>query len=267
MDEIDERNQRDEYDGDDEQPRTNGARRIAVCCPDCATDANYFAAALARHFARVDPDSTSARRPVVLIDGQPGTGGLDVVLDLEHRAGARWAALRGAGGDVDGVRLLAALPERDGVRVLSHGRGAGARLDGDVVLATGRALEANSSWRVSTVRPDVLPARGDHDLLVVLVRGTVCGLAATQQLMDGLAGATPAALVALETSGAARLTLHEVLGEPVVSASPLRWQLARGCAQDVLDGRWPGEGERTMTRLVQDVAIFASTRGRSLAWV
>lgn len=266
----------DEIDADffgipapDEQGGERGElRRIGVVCPDSAADAAYFACAVARCLARSrDGDRVAqGQGPVVLVDGQPGTGGLDVVLDLDREAGARWDALRGAGPDIDAQKLLAALPERDGVRVLSHGRGAPRVHERLVRSAVLEALAGEAAWSVVTLAPHEPAVPGECDVIVLLVRGTVCSMAAAQQYVDRLDGDLMPVLVTMEADSRARVALAESLDLEVVTSAPTRWRMGHRAADDVLAGRWPGEGERTMTRLVQDVVIYVRSRGRSLAW-
>lgn len=244
-----------------------GKQRIAVVCPDSAADAAYFAAALARHLARSHSEAAAdSREPIVLVDGQPGTGGLDVVLDLDTAGGARWAALRGAGGDIDAHKLLAALPERDGVRVLSHGRGAPKVPETFVRDAVVAALAHHAATTVVTLPPHEPLASDACDVVVLIVRGTVCSMAAAQQYVDQLDGSILPVLVTLEADSQARVALAEALDLPVVTSGPTRWRLGHHAADDVLAGRWPGEGERTMARLVLDVVIYIRSQGRSLSW-
>ena len=266
----------DEFDADffgppapDEVGSERGElRRIGVVCPDSAADAAYFACAVARHLARSRGTDRTAqdRSPVVLVDDQPGTGGLDVVLDLDREAGARWDALRGAGPDIDAQKLLAALPERDGVRVLSHGRGAPRVHDRLVRSAVLGALAGEAAWSVVTLAPHEPAEPTECDVIVLLVRGTVCSMAAAQQYVDKLDGELMPVLVTLEADARARVALGESLDLEVVTSGPTRWRLGHRAADDVLAGRWPGEDERTMTRLVQDVVIYVRSRGRSMAW-
>jgi len=59
---------------------------------------------------------------VLLVDGDPMAGGLDVLLGIEHVAGLRWPDLGTRDGPMTAHALADALPEVDGVRVLSCGR-------------------------------------------------------------------------------------------------------------------------------------------------
>ncbi len=69
--------------------------------------------------------SVRARRAgvsVVLVDGSPLGGGLDVTVGVEQDHGVRWPDLAGLVGAADGRALLARLPSADGLPVLSFDR-------------------------------------------------------------------------------------------------------------------------------------------------
>lgn len=67
--------------------------------------------------------ATAAGVGVVLVDGSPFGGGVDVLLGLEHEPGLRWRDLAAARGVLDGAALLGAMPAAEGCRVLSFDRG------------------------------------------------------------------------------------------------------------------------------------------------
>ena len=261
-------------DGDLEAPLVRG-RRIAVMCPDSSIDGACFGAALAGYLAKVAAGSGSSRPPVALVDGQPGTGGLDVLLDLETTPGARWPALRGAGSHIDGERLLAALPQRDGVAVLSH-TASPAVVDEESRRATHEALAHVAGDVVHCLAAHPLPRPGEFDVIVLLVRGTLASTAAAQHTVRALtelaldepggSGIAPVALVALETPVRTRSVLAESLGAPLVAAGPTRWRMSAHCPADLLAGRWPGQRETTMTRLVRDVSMFVARLEREPSW-
>jgi hypothetical protein len=106
--------------------------------------ASTFAALLARERARAGR--------AVLVD-LAGTGGLDVLLGVEQRAGVRWADLVGdASADVglddlgDALEDLAgALPRWRGVEVLSCGRDGGLPPAGAVAPLLGALADAGAS--------------------------------------------------------------------------------------------------------------------------
>lgn len=74
--------------------------------------ASTLAAALARH--RADAGASA-----VLVDLDPAGGGLDLMVGAEDAAGARWDELAGITGRVDGRVLVDALPQPNGLPVLS----------------------------------------------------------------------------------------------------------------------------------------------------
>lgn len=63
-----------------------------------------------------------AGRAVLLIDGDPLGGGLDVALGCEALPGARWSDLADGEGRLSAASLDAALPHPHGIAMLSHGR-------------------------------------------------------------------------------------------------------------------------------------------------
>jgi secretion/DNA translocation related CpaE-like protein len=123
----------------------------------------------------------------VLVDLDPGAGGLDVLLGVEDRPGLRWSHLQHVRGELDPRELHGALPVWDGVEVLSADP-AFDLPDDAVVGAVVRALAADDA----TVVVD-LPGRlvrtadrwavgsGDDDAAVLVtaqdVRGVAAGLA------------------------------------------------------------------------------------------
>ena len=111
------------------------AREVTVVGAAGGVGASTLAALLARRRA-----ADGAR--VVLVDLDPGRGGIEVLLGIEAQAGARWsdlAQVRGtlAGGDLDGL-----LPRWHGVDVLSTDRRDtavdGEALVGEMLLLTGQ---------------------------------------------------------------------------------------------------------------------------------
>ncbi|KQB87229.1 septum site-determining protein Ssd [Corynebacterium lowii] len=64
------------------------------------------------------------KQPTILIDAVPQSGGLDLLLGCEETPGARWPDVRLAEGNTAPEDVLAALPGRDRVSVLSASRSA-----------------------------------------------------------------------------------------------------------------------------------------------
>ncbi|GGK96723.1 septum site-determining protein Ssd [Mangrovihabitans endophyticus] len=75
-------------------------------------------------------------RRTLLVDADPLGGGLDLVLGWEDIEGLRWAALTEAGGRVDAPALLAALPHRGDLVLLSFDRDDELRIPAEAMAAT-----------------------------------------------------------------------------------------------------------------------------------
>jgi secretion/DNA translocation related CpaE-like protein len=86
---------------------------------------------------------TAARtgRRVLLVDGDPLGGGIDLVFGAEAERGLRWPDLHGTRGRLPAAALAEALPRAAGLAVLSWGRGDAPTVPADAVravLAAGR---------------------------------------------------------------------------------------------------------------------------------
>ncbi len=64
--------------------------------------------------------SAKLGRSTLLVDGQPGAGGLDLALGIEDRAGVRWHDLQEIRGTLNAEQLVAALPSQGKLSILSH---------------------------------------------------------------------------------------------------------------------------------------------------
>ncbi|MFC4335161.1 septum site-determining protein Ssd [Salininema proteolyticum] len=95
------------------QRRSDDARVTAVQGTHSHAGATTLAGLLA--LAR------SERGPVLLIDCDTPSGGIDHRLGLADSPGWRWNALLDAAGEMNPERLLQGLPGRGGLHVLSHG--------------------------------------------------------------------------------------------------------------------------------------------------
>src|SRR5699024_11706334 len=91
---------------------------IGVVAGHGGAGASSFAARLA---AAARPDG-----PVVLVDGDPLGGGLDLLVEHGGAAGVGWSALEGLGSQV-GTALREGLQVVDEVAVLAAGAGPGAQ--------------------------------------------------------------------------------------------------------------------------------------------
>lgn len=190
---------------------------------------------------------------VVLIDADPGSGGLDLLLAAEDEPGARWPDLRAVTGSLAPDALLRALPSVHGVHLLSAARDpdppGGSRPLGPVVEAA-RAGADVVLLDLPRGRPEVLDLLVPRcDRLLVVVTADVRGAASARALLPSLAATAAPQLVvrrrarggcdvdelaawigapvAAELDDDPRATARIDLGDPP-GASP-RSRLARTC--------------------------------------
>jgi secretion/DNA translocation related CpaE-like protein len=83
----------------------------------------------------------------LLIDADPWSGGIDLLLGNENEAGVRWPDLSLHGGRLNLAALRDALPRRDGVSVLSAGR-SGGDIDS---AALGAVIDAGNRGGVTVI--------------------------------------------------------------------------------------------------------------------
>jgi len=155
--------------------------------------------------------------PATLIDCDPVSGGLDVLLEIELRPGARWSGLRVDGGTLDPALLDSGLPHWHDVRVLAADVApqpeavtqviAAARALGPVVLDLPRAP--------GELRGAALAC---CELCVVVAAAEVPALAAARSVCAGLP-AIPVGVV-LRRGAVAIEDAGVLLGLPMLAAVP-----------------------------------------------
>jgi secretion/DNA translocation related CpaE-like protein len=163
---------------------------------------------------------------VLLVDGDPWGGGLDLVLGAERADGLRWPDLSGLRGRVAGDALLAALPEVRGVHVLASARDAPEAVPDEALVAVVEAARSVGCPVVvdqSRVGPPHASAvLADADLAVLVVPGRLRAATAARLLVD--APDSPwsgASLVAGRVPGGLdRDELATVVGRPVIAELP-----------------------------------------------
>jgi MinD-like ATPase involved in chromosome partitioning or flagellar assembly len=202
--------------------------------------ASSLATAVAVRASRADTE-------VVLLDGCPLGGGLDVVLGGEQESGVRWPDLYRLVGSADGRALLVRLPSVDGVRVLSFGR------DGSEPAAeVADAVIAGLVAECAVVVVDASVAGGTVAVAalavadrVLVVAGDGMGQLAALSVVSGLLAAG---------SGRVGVEMAVCLRGPSASAGPvarvveteLRWPVLcaleddRGLVADLVHGVAPG---------------------------
>ena len=245
------------------EPTSAGATVVAVIGGRGGAGATTLACALA---------VTAARREhrVVLIDGDPLGGGLDLVFGGERAEGLRWADLEGVRGRLPAESLAAELPHLSGVSVLSWGRPGGGSAEPatvapaamDAVLSAGRRAAdlvvvdlprcLDDTFRLVANESDValLVVPAEIRAAAAAARVAAALQASSSELRLIVRGPAPAGLPPVEVAIALSLPLsHHLRPEAGLDAdlergvppaqstrSPLR-QLCDGLIGDLLAGR------------------------------
>jgi secretion/DNA translocation related CpaE-like protein len=185
----------------------------------------------------------------LLVDADPLGGGADLILGWEDVAGLRWPALASTSGTVDPPALVAALPSRGDVAVLSCDRGQPGGLSQDAMAA---ALDAGRRGcdLVVTDLPRSLDAAAvlalraaDQVLLVVPAELRACVAAA--RVAATVAPHTEALRLVVRGPAPGRLRARHIarsLGLPVVGTLRAEHDLPRRLEQGTPpagDGRGP----------------------------
>jgi secretion/DNA translocation related CpaE-like protein len=189
---------------------------------------------------------------VLLVDGDPLGGGLDVLLGIEGVEGLRWPGASSQGRAVTARSLTDALPQVGNVWVLASGADAGDE------LAPAAGLLAAARRGFDLVVCDVerhLDALGSELLAlalltVVVVPEDVRSLAASRALVQRLRAQSSslAVVTAHRRPGLARQTIEDALGVPVLAQMRHDRRL-----QDALDhGVGPG-GSSALRRAARPV--------------
>jgi secretion/DNA translocation related CpaE-like protein len=159
----------------------------------------------------------------LLIDADPHGGGLDVLLGIEDRPGARWRELAGMARSPDPAALLRSLPGAEGVAVLSGGFGELYRPP-----AAAAAAVRDAARRMFAVVVVDLPRVFDPaaevwlaaaDLVVIVVVGTVRAVAAAATVTRSVADRGRRTALVVRDVGGSALSGDDVaagLGLPVV---------------------------------------------------
>lgn len=148
-----------------------------------------------------------------LIDLDAVGGGIDVRLGIEHLPGARWSGLRLGGGWLDPAQLAAGLPAWRGVRVLAAD---GAPAASTVAPVCAAAADLGTSvLDVPRVPCELRDAAIDAaDVVLVLARCTVAGLASARALLGTLDASVTGVVVRRGEVPLAEV--RTALGAPVV---------------------------------------------------
>ncbi len=210
------------------------ARVVGLVGAGGGAGASTLATALAVRSAR--------QRQTCLIDADPLSGGIELVLGSEHRDGLRWSDIAVTVGHVGSAAFRAALPEHRGVTVLSWARGASAPVEPTTMR---RILDAASrSFELIVLD---LPRRWDdaaaealhlcQHVLVVATADVRCA-AATAALLPSLerhAAGLHLVVRTAKTSAISPESMADSLRLPLAAVLPTR----RGVARSIADGLGP----------------------------
>ena len=195
------------------------ARVIGVVGGCGGVGASTTAAALAIH-------ARQAGRAVALVDADPLSGGLDLLLGAEGEVGLRWPELAETRGRIDPEALLGALPVSDGVPLLTW--------DDDVRDVPGAAFTSvvgALASRCDVVVVDLGRATSDAtdalvgfmSVVLLIVPARVRGVAAARRLLPRLASAGEGLQLAVRLPSPAGLDpvdVQSALGLPLLGEVP-----------------------------------------------
>jgi secretion/DNA translocation related CpaE-like protein len=204
----------------------------------------------------------------LLVDADPSSGGIDLLLGLEGEPGTRWPDLQNARGRIRAAELAGSLPSTQGVAVLSAGRmsadaptadvvstvlDAGERGFDLVVADVGRALHAASFAVVARSR-QVLLVTSNHV-------ASVAAAARLSRLLEPSAAAV-GVVVRLDGSGVSDEAIRSVLPLGILGRLPRSVGLA-GRADDGDPPSLRDAYGRACANVLDDLLAFIRPIGRS----
>jgi secretion/DNA translocation related CpaE-like protein len=203
----------------------HGRCTVGVVAGSGGAGATTFAAALATVAAR--------QAPSALLDLDPLGPGADRVVGLDGADGVRWDSLVATRGRLGSRSLRQALPERDGLAVLTWDVATRAVLDAASVREVLSAAQRGSD----VVVVDLPRALDDVtlevvtrcDLVLVVVAATIVGVASAAKLVAGLRTVTDRTGLVVRRGGGAAIASHQVasaLESPLVAELPHERRLA-----------------------------------------
>ncbi|MGO4445402.1 septum site-determining protein Ssd [Mycobacterium sp. 2YAF39] len=232
---------------------------VAVIAGRGGAGASIFAAALAQ--------TASDAGDALLIDADPWSGGIDLLLGIEADSGLRWPDLMLQGGRLNYTALRDALPRYRGVSVLSGGRG------GDIdATPLGAVVDAGSRGG-ATVVCDV-PRRStaaaetaleSADLVLVLAPADVRSCAAAEGVARWVSTVNPNAGVVVRgpaPGGLRPADVSEIVGLPLLASmrpqAGIAESLERGGLRLRRRSPLAGAARRVMSVLQQHPVVSAA---------
>lgn len=234
------------------------ARTLGVLGAHGGAGASVLAAVLARAAVR-------GGVATALVDLDPVSGGLDLLLALEHDPGLRWADLdAGAGPFLP--RLSLSLPDWRGVRVLSGDARGGRSPDDQVVAPALTALGQSHDLVVLDLpravlatadRPGPVVGLGPEVLLVTGCDVRSAAAAVTASRLVRSAGLTGHLVVRRGPASAARATeLAEQCGLPLAAVLGEERSLRAGLERGIAPGDTRGPLLAAARRLLEHLAVL-----------
>lgn len=170
-----------------------GGGLVAVVGARGGAGASCFAVALAR--SCTGPTSATGERRVLLVDADRLGGGLDLLIGWEDLPGIRWPDLVAEEGQIAADALLAALPGRDGLALLSGARATDGTHPGPAAMRAVLDAVRNSGDLAVVDCPRVDDAAADlaiaaADLVVVICPATTPAIAAAGPVIGRLRALT-----------------------------------------------------------------------------
>ncbi|KAA8724660.1 septum site-determining protein Ssd [Corynebacterium flavescens] len=239
-----------------EQSTQRGARSsparggcIAVAGTAGGVGTSTFAVALARTVGEA-----------LLVDADPRSGGLDLLLGIESVPGARWPELNFGDGNIDANDLKRALPATsDGIAVLSQARSTVAdsfQLKPAVVDGIIKAMHSDPGFIIVDCPVDAIPQDCHHTVLITAAE--VRSAAVAQQAVLRLSSSRiPYSLVLRhrQWSGLDREDVEKLVHCPVSAEVPTIKGLMRHVETSGLPTRLPG----ALTKAAE--AVLAEAEG------
>lgn len=154
----------------------------------------------------------------LLVDLDPGGGGLDLLLGVESDPGWRWSELGGARGDVG--TLDGRVPARDGVAVVSMPRTDARQPPPGAIAAVLQAAARDGTRVVVDAGRELHPALVESRVVLV-VAAQVRGLAAARARAEPLRATAAGLVLRRPRSGSVTAAVAEkALGLPVLAEVP-----------------------------------------------
>lgn len=214
--------------------------------------ASTVAVALARAAAAGSAGPASPAS-VVLVDGDPDGGGIDLLMGCEATSGLRWPDLARVRGRVGAAALRSALPACGGVAVLSWtpdpGQGLPAGTTASLVASAGRGADLVVVDLPRHPDAEAATVVGELDAVLLVVGPDVRSVAGAARLAARLEVVGAGVAVVAVGGPADRVRIAAALGVPV--AATVAW--TRRTERSIADGLGP-EMRRRDTRSLRRYA-------------